>query len=203
MNSNLSLKEEIDIFINIGLNPTELFIVRMLFLAQDGEPEMLFNYVNNTTDGKDDLKKSLATLQDKGIILKGYNIPKEGEAFNYKIVPLNKNFLKKYIRESNQMGKELFELYPSHMLINGRRASIKNITKAGLFSLDEFCTFYAKQLKLSSITHERVMEALQFAVDNELIRYSLLEFIASQKWNEIEYIRDSGEVSGYNNVELL
>lgn len=203
MNSNLSLKEEIDIFINIGVNPLELFVLRILFLAQDGYPAYMLNYVNNTNEGKEDFKKALKTLQEKGIILKSYNIPKEGEPFNYKVVPINKNFIKKYIKESNQIGKELFEAYPAFISINGKRASIKNITRAGLFSIDEFCVFYNKQLKLSNITHERVMEAVSYGKEHNLINYSLLEFIASQKWNEIEYIRDSGEVSGYNNVELL
>ena len=89
------------------------------------------------------------------------------------------------------------------MTINGRVASIKNFTKANLFSLDEFCIFYAKQIKLSGVTHDRVMEALDFGVENNLIRYSLLEFLASQKWLELEFIRDSGEVNGYSNVEFI
>ena len=82
-------------------------------------------------------------------------------------------------------------------------ASIKNITKAGLFSIDEFCFYYGKQLKLSSITHDRIMSALEFAKENNLIHYSILEFIASKKWEEIEFIRDSGEIAGYSNTELL
>lgn len=36
-----------------------------------------------------------------------------------------------------------------------------------------------------------------------LNRIQSLEFIASRKWNELEYIRDSGNVNGYNNSELL
>ena len=59
-------------------------------------------------------------------------------------------------------------------------AFIKNITKAGLFSIDEFCFFYGRQLKLSSVKHERVMEALEYGKEHNLINYSILEFIASQ-----------------------
>jgi len=37
----------------------------------------------------------------------------------------------------------------------------------------------------------------------ELYRINGIEFIASHKWNEIEYIQNSGDVNGYNNSELL
>lgn len=203
MNSSLSLQEEINICINSGITPSELFILRLLFLAQDGEVSLLNNYLANTSNAKELFLTVLQNLKNKGIILSGFKIPQEGETLKYSDVPINKNFLKKYIRESHQIGKELFEKYPPFMYINGKMASIKNITKAGLFSLDEFCTYYSKQIKASGIEHDRVIEALEYGIENNLIRYSLLEFIASQKWLEIEYIRDSGEVAGYNNTELL
>ena len=47
------------------------------------------------------------------------------------------------------------------------------------------------------------MESLNWAKDNNIINYSILEFIASMKWLEIEEIRNSGNLNGYNNSELL
>lgn len=203
MNSELSLKEEINIYISSGLTPSELFILRLLFLAQDGDTSLINNYLSNTDNGKEVFKVILTNLQNKGIILASFKMPKEGEVLKYSDIPINKNFVKKFIKESNQIGKELFDNYPPFITINGRMASIKNITKAGLFSIDEFCFYYGRQLKLASVTHDRVMDALQYGKEHNLINYSILEFIASQKWNEIDYIRNSGEVSGYKNSELL
>lgn len=203
MNSELSLKEEINIYISSGLTPSELFILRLLFLAQDGDSSLLNNYLSNANNGKELFKLVLNSLQQKGIILASFKMPKEGEVLKFTEIPINKNFVKKFIKESNQLGKEFFDAYPPFIYINGRMASIKNITKAGLFSIDEFCFYYGRQLKLSSVTHERIMEALNYGVEHGLINYSILEFIASQKWLEIEYIRDSGEVAGYKNSELL
>ncbi len=203
MNSELSLKEEINIYINSGLTPSELFILRLLFLAQDGDLSLINNYISNADNGKEVFKVVLKSLQNKGIILASFKMPKEGETLKFTDIPINKNFVKKFIKESNQIGKEFFDAYPPFIYINGKMASIKNITKAGLFSIDEFCFFYGRQLKLSSVKHERVMEALEYGKEHNLINYSILEFIASQKWNEIEYIRNSGEVAGYQNSELL
>ena len=199
----LSLKEEINIYINSGLTPTELFILRMLFLAVDGEPGMLMNYLSNVSNGKELFKQVLQSLQTKKVILATFKIPQEGETLNFKNIPFNKNFLKMYVRESNEIGKELFDAYPPFININGKLCSIKNFTRAGLFTFEEFCLYYAKAIKNAGITHERVMEALEFGKENNLINYSILEFIASHKWVEIEYIRESGNVNGYNNSELL
>ena len=45
MNFELSLNEEIQIYINSGLTPTELFVLRLLFLASDGDVKYLVNYI--------------------------------------------------------------------------------------------------------------------------------------------------------------
>jgi hypothetical protein len=36
------------------------------------------------------------------------------------------------------------------------------------------------------------MAALEFGKENNLIHYSILEFIASKKWEEIEFLQQSG-----------
>lgn len=199
----LSLQEEINIYINSGLTPTELFILRLLFLAIDEEPKYLLNYLSNVKDGKQLFRQVLESLKEKKVILSTFKVPAEGETLNYKNIPFNKNFSKMYIRESNEIGKELFDAYPPFLNINGKLCSIKNFTKANLFSFEEFCLFYAKAIKNASVTHERVMDALLFAKEKNLINYSIIEFIASHKWEEIEFIRESGDINGYNNSELL
>lgn len=199
----LSLEEEISIYINSGLTPTEFFILRLILLGVDGNSELLFNYLNNIKDGKTLFRQTLITLKEKKIILASFKIPDEGSSLSLTDIQFNKNFIKMYIRESNVIGKELFDAYPPFININGKLCSIKNFTKAGLYSFEEFCLYYSKAIKNSYITHEKVLELLLFGVENNLISYSIIEFIASHKWNELEYIRDSGNVNGYNNSELL
>lgn len=199
----LSIKEEINIYINSGLTPTELFILRLLFLAIEGESNFLVNYLSNVSDGKLLFRKVLESLKEKKVILSTFKIPNEGESLNYQNIPFNKNFIKMYIRESNDLGKELFDAYPPFINISGKLCSIKNFTKAGLYSFEEFCLYYTKSIKSSGVTHERVMEALEFGKEHNLLNYSILEFIASKKYEEIEYIRSSGNINGYNNTELL
>jgi hypothetical protein len=202
-NFELSLKEEINIYIQSGLTPTELFILRLLFLAIEGDSTLLMNYLSNVSNGKQLFIQVLDSLQQKKVILSSFKLPKEGDVLNYNNIPFNKNFLKMYIRESNEIGKEFFDAYPPFVNINGKMCSIKNYTKAGLYSLEEFCLFYAKTIKSSKTTHEHIMEALEFGKENNLINYTILEFIASHKWEELDFIRESGNINGYNNSELL
>lgn len=202
-NFELSLNEEISIYIKSGLTPTELFIVKLLFLASDGDSKSLINYISNISNGKQLLKDVLISLVDKKVINSTFNIPKEGETLNFKLIPFNKNFVKMYVRESNEIGKEFFDAYPPFININGKLCSIKNFTKANLYSFEDFCIFYTKQLKNGAVTHERVMEALEYAKEHNLINYTILEFISSRKYLEIEYIRNSGDINGYQNSELI
>jgi hypothetical protein len=199
----LNLNEEINIYINSGLTPTELFILRLLFLAIDGEHKYLINYLSNVSEGKKLFKAVLESLQNKKVINSTFKIPGEGEVLNYKNIPINKNFIKSYVRESHEIGKELFDEYPPFININGKMCSIKNFTKANLFSLEEFCLYYAKSIKNAGVTHERVMDALRYAKEHNIINYSIIEFIASMKYLEIEYIQSSGNINGYKNSELL
>jgi len=202
-NFELSLKEEINIYINSGLTPTELFVLRLIFLAVDGDTNYLINYISNTDNGKQVLRTVLKSLMQKKVINTTFKIPEEGKSLDFKRIPFNKNFIRKYIKDSNEIGKEFFDAYPPFINIKGRIFSIKNFTKAGLFSFEDFCLFYAKSIKNSGIKHERIMEILEYAKENNLINYSILEFIASRKYLELEFIRDSGNVNGYHNSELL
>lgn len=199
----ITLEEEINIYLKSGLTPTELFIVRLLFLAIDGNQVPLAKYLNGVSNGKVLLREVLINLKNKKVILSSFKVPNEGEVLNFKNIPFNKNFLKMYVRESNEIGKEFFDNYPPFIDINGKLVSIRNITKAGLFSFEDFCLYYAKAIKLSGITHERIMELLDYAKDNGIIHYSIIEFISSKKWEEIEYIKNSGNVNNYKNSELL
>lgn len=199
----LSINEEIAIYINSGLTPSELFILRLLFLAIDGDAKPLINYLSNVTNGKQLFRAVLESFKQKKVINSTFEIPKEGQSLNFKNIPINKNFIKMYIRESNEIGKEFFDAYPPFITINGKMCSIKNFTKGNLFSLEDFCLYYSKAIKNSGITHEKVMELLEYAKENNIISYSILEFIASSKWKEIEYIRDSGNINNYKNSELI
>lgn len=201
---NVSLDEEISLYSTSGLTPTELFILRLLFLAANGDSALLVKYSQNVSNGKEIIRICLGTLRDKQVINKTFKVPKVGEHLNFKKIPFNKNFVKRYFKEANVLGKELFEGYPPFIDIRGRKVSIRNIAKIyGVSTFDDFCKYYAKEIKNSVDTHNKVMEALEFGKENNLISYGIHEFIVSRKWNEIEMIQESDDINGYQNSELI
>ena len=159
-NFDLSLNEEIHIYIKTGLTPTELFVLRLLFLAIDGDTSYLVNYVTNISNGKTLLKNVLISLKDKNVINSTFKIPEEGESLNFKNIPINKNFLKSYIKESHYIGKEFFDAYPNFITINNKVVSIKNFTKADANAL---FTILTKQLYV----YKTAQELTYYAFDSD------------------------------------
>ena len=72
------------------LNPNELFCIKVILLAQEGEYEYLQNYAQILSG---QLRLLLESLQSKGIIVKAYKIPKKGTQFMPEYVEFNQNFL--------------------------------------------------------------------------------------------------------------
>jgi len=197
----MSIDRELDFMIKYQLLPEELLIIKLIFLAQEDHSEYLSKYFSQMSL-KGTPRDTLLSLQEKGIINKSYKIPAVGTAFNPKDVDFNKVVIKSFMQHSGDMGMELFMSYPSFVNINGKNCSLKNISK--LFkNMDDFCFAYGKSIKFNPDMHLRVMNALEFGKENGLLHYGVCEFLISMKWLEIEEMRISGNLNGYNNTELL
>ena len=72
------MRTELILMDQYKLDPNELFCIKVILLAQEGEYEYLQNYAQ-ILNGQ--LRLLLTTLQSKGIIIKAYKIPKEGTQF--------------------------------------------------------------------------------------------------------------------------
>jgi len=197
----LSIDRELDFMIKYQLFPEEFLIIQLIFLAQEDHSEYLSKYFSQMPL-KGAPRDTLLALQEKGIINKSYKIPEKGATFNPRDVDFNKVFLKSFNQHSGDMGMELFMTYPSFVNIQGRQCSLKNISK--LFkSMDDFCFAYGKAIKFNPEMHAKIMELLTFGKENDLIHYGITEFVISMKWLEIEELKLSDNINGYNNSELL
>ena len=61
------------------LNPNELFVIRILTLAQEEDDSYLYKYFTIPEEDRGDFREILVSLQNKGIILKSYKIPAKGQ----------------------------------------------------------------------------------------------------------------------------
>jgi hypothetical protein len=192
-----TIDEELGIFTKYHLNPNDLFIIRILMLAQEEDDSYLYRYLLLPEDVRGDFRTSLVRLQNKGIINKSYKIPIKGASFDPMAVEFNKNFVKTFCKSSFEMGKELFETYPMFGNINGCVTSIRGVSKK-FNSLEDFYRAYGKAINWNPETHNKIIDTLQWAKDNtQFIQFSLASFVVDHRWEELEALRN-GEIANIN-----
>lgn len=196
----LSIDREIKFMIKYQLTADELFVLRLIFFAQEGHSEYITTFFTECQLGTS-LRDILTSLQIKGIINKSYAIPKEGAVFNADDVDLNKNIVNQFLQHSQDLGMELFEAYPVCTNINGRTFSLRNITK-NFKDLDDMCWQYGRMIKFDQRKHEEILELLEYAKENDLIHSGICDFILSQGWLALELYRDEG-MGYFDNTTLI
>ena len=188
---DLSVDREIDFMLAYGLTADELFVIKLIFYAQDGHDEYIKRYFNECHLTLD-LVDILQSLQDKGIILKSYKIPAKNAVFNPVDVEFGQLFKKNFNMHSWDMGMDIFNMYPTFLGSDGNRYSAKNIAKH-FKSMDDFCFAYGKSIKFNPEVHQKVLDILQWAIENNEISYGICEFVISMKWRELEQIKEAKE----------
>ena len=199
-NLELSIEKEIEFMIKYQLTSDELFLMKLIWYAQDNHPEYLSKYFSECKLGKE-IRELLMGLRDKSIINKSYTIPEKGEVFNPNDVDFNKTVIKSFMQHSQELGMELFDSYPAFTYINGRPFSLRNITKL-YKSLDEMCFAYGEAIRFDPMKHKEVLEILEYARDNNLINNGICTFIAERQWDMFRQMRD-GDIGAFNTNELV
>ena len=196
----LSIDREIKYMIKYQLTADELFVLKLIFFAQEGHSEYITTFFTECQLERP-LREILASLQTKGIINKSYTIPEEGTVFKAEDVDLNKTSVNQFLQHSIDLGMELFEAYPAYTNINGRTFSLRNITK-NFKDLDDMCWQYGRMIKFDQKRHEDILELLEYAKENDLIHSGICDFILSQGWLALELYRDEG-MGYFDNTTLI
>lgn len=197
---------EIDTILNLlityDLTSDELLLIYLTFLARDeeGHPEYFAKWFSN--GGNNKLRSLFESLKQKGFIHKDYNT----NTYDPNEIPFNKNFIKSWLKNSGEMGQELFDAYPSWGQINNKTIPLKNIAKK-FNTLDEFFFAYSSAIKHNPETHKEVMEILNWAKENGKITSGILDFVISQQWIALKQLRDNPQEgvveSTYNVYESI
>ena len=182
---NHNLRAELILMDQYKLDPNELFCIKVILLAQEGEYEYLQNYAQ-ILNGQ--LRLLLTTLQSKGIIIKAYKIPKEGTQFIPEDVQFNQNFLKKYYRSAFEMGEELFYTYPQSAVVQGQVFNLRTVSKK-FDSLEDAFGKYAKQIKNNPELHQQVINDIKWGIENGYNFTTLDRFIVDRAYESLHSMR--------------
>jgi hypothetical protein len=185
-----TIENELVLLEKYNLTPTELFTIKVILLAkEEGEYEWLQRFVKIVK-----LRDILVSLQEKGIILKNWKIPKEGSKLEIEIIPFNQNFQKQFFRASFEMGEELFEAYPQSTIVNGSLYNLKRVSKH-FDSLEQAFLKYSKYIKNNPDTHQHIIELIKWGIDNGYNFSTLDSFIIDNSWLAIEAMKEGNGIN--------
>ena len=165
--NEMSIDREIMFMTKYQLTADELFVLRLIFYAQEGHDEYLSSFFSECQLGHS-LKSILQSLQAKGIINKSYVVPEDGSVFNAADVDLDESAVSQFLQHSTDIGMELFEAYPAWTTINGRTFSLRNISK-NFRDLDDMCWHYGKAIQFDRQKHEEILDLLEYGKTENLI----------------------------------
>ena len=202
MNFDLTIEEELNMLDKYKLTPTELFVVKLLLIAQiEGEEDYIYRYVQ--IPNKSSFREILESLQSKGVILKSYKIPKSGEKLIIEDIDFNKNFVKNIHRASFELGKELYENYPQTTYVKGQVFNLRRVSKK-FNSLEDAFFKYGKYIRFDNELHNEVIELVKWGIQNGYNFTTMDSFIIDQDWRNIKNVRDGGNINvNYDAVKLL
>lgn len=202
MNFDLTIEEELNMLDKYKLTPTELFVVKLLLIAQiEGEEDYIYRYVQ--IPNKSSFREVLESLQSKGVILKSYKIPKSGEKLIIEDIDFNKNFIKNIHRASFELGKELYENYPQTTYVKGQVFNLRRVSKK-FNSLEDAFFKYGKYIRFDNELHNEVIELVKWGIQNGYNFTTMDSFIIDQDWRNIKNVRDNNEINiNYDTIKML
>ena len=173
------------------LDPNELFCIKVILLAQEGEYEYLQNYAQILSG---QLRLLLESLQSKGIIVKAYKIPKEGTQFIPEDVQFNQNFLKRYYRSAFEMGEELFYTYPQSCTVQGQVFNLRTVSKH-FDSLEQAFQNYAKSIKNNPEIHQEIINNIKWGIENGYNFTTLDRFIVDRAYEALKAFKEGNSIN--------
>lgn len=202
-NFPLSIDKELLLMNEFKITAEEILFLKLAFLAKEN------NYMFKTETHnfllfieqilRTSIQDILNSLNTKGIITADSYIDPEYPSID--TINFTKNFLKKYQQCDYTFGRDLFDKYPNVIYIDGKRCNAKNITRY-YSDLDQFYFTYCKKIKYSKKKHLEIIKLLEWGIDNGLVVYSMVEFVASEKWKELQQMQTQGDGT-FNTLEML
>ena len=171
------------------INPNELFAIKIILLAQDGEYEYLQKFAKIFP-----LRTILESLQSNGIILKSWKLPKEGSKLDVEDIPFNQNFLKKFYRSAFEMGEELFYTYPQSCTVQGQIFNLRTVSKH-FDSLEQAFQKYAKSIKNNPEIHQEIIDNIKWGIENGYNFTTLDRFIIDRGGEALKAFRNGDTIN--------
>ena len=163
-----------------NLTPTELFVVKVILLAQNENDYQPLQRIAQMLK----LRPILESLREKEIILKSWKLPKEGTKLDIEDIPFNKNFLKQFFRASFEMGEELFNAYPQFLTVQGVVFNARRVSKK-YDDIETAFAKYGKAIKYNDEQHQQIISDIKKGIEAGYNFTTLDDFICDRGWTAL------------------
>lgn len=198
---NLEIEQQLLFCEKYSINPSELFLLEILLIAQEGDdPELVHKYFLSRACARGFTIELLKGLKETGIINKNYKIPEKGTAFNPLDVPLNKTIVKDFYKCSFELGKELWDTYPRFGIVNNSQVGLKSVSKK-FDTIEDFFRYYGKTIRWKPEMHNNIIELVNWAKEYNILNTTIANFVIDHKWEELEALKNGD--TGTINVEAI
>lgn len=180
---DISLEEELEIMSRYEINSNEFMLIKLILLSQDNEEneKLLHRYLRECNSSTSLSRDFINMLVEKKIINKTSPVCEKKEKIYPEDFEFNNVFIKNFFKYSDELGKEIWMLYPDYIIGNCKNYPAKNFSKR-FKDLNDLFRFYSKQIKHNPKKHQMVVESLKFAIKHELITSSIIDYILSNQW---------------------
>lgn len=179
-----TIEQDLDICIELKLSPTQLFFLKMLVLDRTisgGEAAKKSYYL--TLKYQNELKgipaNELSDLVARNIIVDTNKFGSSSLDY-YEIHPDMTHY---FTLKAYPMVNQLHDAYPNFFFMNGRKFSAKSCT------IDEISKEYIIAINKDVKEHERILEDIKWARENDAIVIGLKKFVGARYWNAIRELR--------------
>lgn len=174
----LTAQEELNICKQLKISPTQLMFLRVLHSA-DLPGIMQFQAEIDVTPN------DLAHLIGNGLI-EDYNKPNEQFADAY--APTMK-FIKVYRGKAEEWFEEIWIMFPTRIEMNNSWFNAKSV------GVEELAGEYRKVVGSNETKHKQIKQALQRAIDNDVITMGIEKWIKSKQWLVVDDLVDDKNVA--------
>lgn len=197
-----------NICIELGITPSQHFILYALYQNDRSLEEMVYEY--KRLHGKSPFsRKDIEDLVEKGFLLNlngiddlifedTGSIQVGNYSINLKVTPL---FEKMFFVKTQVAGEELYEAYPGFITINGSQVPLKKGMEYNGQYLDKrkLIKIYAKKIGNDIVLHQRILNAVKRASEMKQLNVSIKHFIMDEMWNDYLKLEDNSR----NNLTVL
>jgi len=171
----IEIERYVDFIVKHSLSQRQMLFLYLIYLKRfDLMKKYLTAYP--CEDGKFLSKIELEDLLSKGFVIK---VDSNGNVNDY----LLGNTFKSIFIDKHIATDELLNLYPPYMIDNGKKMPLT------MWDKYELMNTYAQRIGHSVEEHEEILKDLQYAIDNNLIRYKIESFVRSEQWTHIRKLR--------------